>query len=368
MTRSRRHWRALATILGTILVASACSSGGGTTAAPPVNTSAPPSLASAPPSAPPSEATVTTVDKACTAATGSTLFYTGSGDPPDQAKINAVFIKQHNITPNFIQLRSADAATRVMTEAQAGRPSQFDIVTGPMNDLMPLAASGLITTQDLRAIGIEENKVREIDGRQIVRVKRKFGGLMYNTSTTTPADLPDTWAGLVDPALLGKIMVDARGTYASLLVLGMGKEKYESFITDLVSTVKPVAVEGTTGQMQKVLVGEFLTGDAGQDSDIKQQAAKGAPIDIKFLDFVTTFDVYALLLDSARNPDAAICYINWLNSPEGLKILGEAELRGNTDLPPGGLSAGASLAAADTVESLKILAEAAKFVAGLMNK
>ncbi len=234
-----------------------------------------------------------TAEDACTDAAGTTVDYYGSGDPPDQKEINAFFIAKYpNIKVNFINKRTNESVTKLITESQAGRAPEVDIVTGNMADQLPLLKFGLAASLPLKELGLSESKIRVVAGLEVVRLKRKFGGLVYNTQLTKPEDLPDTWEGLIDPALKGKFMSDPRGVYLAVLRFPMGQEKYEKYITDLVAAIEPVAVQNTTPQIQKVLTGEFLTGDAGQDSDIYQQAATGAPVDIKFLDVVTTFDIY----------------------------------------------------------------------------
>lgn len=335
-------------------------------------TASSPGSSTAPTSAPsPSQgqpsAAARTVDDACADAAGTTVDYYGSGDPPDQAAINEVFNKSYpDIAVNYINSRTNESVTKVMTEAQAGRAPEVDIVTGNMSDQLPLFEAKLVANLPLEELGLEESKVYLVEGVEVVRLKRKFGGLVYNTDTTKPEDLPDTWEGLLESDLRGKFMSDPRGVYLGALRLQKSQEEYESFINDLVEKLDPVLVQNTTPQIQKVLTGEFVTGDAGQDSDIFQQAADGAPIDIKYLNIVTTFDIFGTVLDKAADKDAAICYLNWLNSPEGLEVLAKVEFKTNSDIPVKGLPAGAVIAEAVSGEELALYAEASRYYSGAL--
>jgi ABC-type Fe3+ transport system substrate-binding protein len=232
-----------------------------------------------------------------------------------------------------------------------------------MSDQLPVFTAGLVADLPLKDLGLAPTKVYEVEGVEVVRLKRKFGGLVYNTDNTSPADLPDTWQGLLESDLRGQFMSDPRGVYLGALRLQMSQDEYESFIDQLVETLDPVLVQNTTPQIQKVLTGEFVTGDAGQDSDIFQQADTGAPITIKYLNILTTFDIFGTILDQATDKDAAICYINWLNSPEGLDILAEIEFKANDDVPAQGVPAGAVVAEAADGDDLALYAEASSYYA-----
>ena len=303
-----------------------------------------------------------TVDDVCADAAGTTVDYYGSGDPPDQAQINDAFKAEYpEIGVNFINSKTNESVTKVMTEAQAGRAPEVDIVTGNMADQLALYQAGLVADLPLKDLGLQATKVYDVEGVEAVRLKRKFGGLMYNSDTTNPADLPDTWQGLLTSDLRGKFMDDPRGVYLAGLRLAWSQDEYESFIKGLVDKLDPVLVGNTTPQIQKVLTGEFVTGDAGQNSDILQQAAEGAPIAIKYLDVVTTFDIFGTVLNAAADKDAAVCYLNWLNGPAGLKMLAEVEKKANDDAPTAGLPAGAVIAEAANTDELSVYAEAAQF-------
>ncbi len=355
----RNQMRSAVGVLALSTVLTAC--GGGAASAPPTTgATAPAASDGGQPSA-----AARTVDDVCADAAGTTVDYYGSGDPPDQAEINAAFNATYpDIKVTFINSRTNESVTKILTEDQAGRAPEVDIVTGNMSDQLPLFEAGLVADLPLKELGLEETKVYEVGGVEVVRLKRKFGGLLYNTDTTKPEDLPDTWEGLLTADLKGRFMSDPRGIYLGALRMIKEQADYESFIDGLVANTDPVLVTNTSGQIQKVLSGEFFTGDAGQDSDIFQQAAEGAPIGIKYLNVLTTFDIFGTVLAKAADPDAAICYINWVNSPDGLKALADVEFKANDDLPPEGIPAGAVIAEAVTEEELELYAEASRYYAG----
>jgi len=144
---------------------------GAASPSPTASTTNPPSSTAAPTVA------ARTVADVCNDAAGTTVDYYGSGDPPDQAAINAVFVKSYpQISVNYINSRTNESVTKVMTEAQAGRAPEVDIVTGNMSDQLPLFTAGLVADLPLTDLGLPETKVYEVEGVEVVRLKRKFGG------------------------------------------------------------------------------------------------------------------------------------------------------------------------------------------------
>jgi ABC-type Fe3+ transport system substrate-binding protein len=356
--KRNRPASAVSVLAASILVA-ACG-GGAPTASPSVAATSPAATSTVQPTT-----AARTVADVCADAAGTTVDYYGSGDPPDQAAINAKFNETYpNITVKFINSRTNESVTKVLTENQAGRAPEVDIVTGNMSDQLPLFEAKVVADLPLKELGLQATKVYEVAGVEVVRLKRKFGGLLYNTQTAKPEDLPDTWEGLLTANLKGKFMADPRGIYLGALRMVKSQAEYESFIDGLVAATDPVLVTNTSGQIQKVLSGEFFTGDAGQDSDIFQQAAEGAPIGIKYLNVLTTFDIYGTILEKATDKDAAVCYLNWVNSADGLKALADIEFKANDDTPAAGTPAGAVIAEAANEEQLQLYAEASRYYAG----
>lgn len=268
-----------------------------------------------------------TAEEACQS-TGTVTWW-GNTDPPDAEAEIAVFNKTYpDIKIDFVQ---TDDALRVLTELQVNDEVDVDIIAGNFSENAPLL--DYTVDADLEKLGIPEDAIFDVAGKQIARLHRNFGGLAYDTSRHGPGDLPDTWADLADAKYKGQYMIDPRGVYTAPLVIGFGEDEFKEWFDKLLTEAKPAKVESATPQLEKILTGEFLTGDAGRAGEVAEQQAAGAPMDIKYLDMIPTFDVYSFLIDGANNEES-LCFLHWITGPEGLATKLEIEGKTNDAQPP----------------------------------
>lgn len=307
---------------------------------------------------------------ACATANSSSagFSYTANTDPADEKAEVGLFHKTYpNIKVTYTQLETGDAVTRVLAEAQAGRSLDFNLMGGTFAEMSPLIQGGEFIKLNPTSLKVDPTLALQGPNATFIRIHRKFGGLAYNTKTTKPSDLPDTWQGLVNSKYKGKIMVNPVGTPLAPLVLPLGYDKFKAFVTSLISTDDPVFVTQSTPQLQKIASGEYVTGDGGDNSDLAQLAATGAPIALKYLNLVPAFDVYGAVLKSSDTnaTDAAECYLSWLVSKAGDAAQQKIEDKSNSTDPPGGLPAGSQLVQATTLAEANEVAAAAAEIANL---
>ncbi len=354
-TLDHRARAAVATV-ALSLVVTAC---GGTTASP----SAPAAATTAPGGSTAPSAAARTIDDVCADAAGTTVTFTSRSEVPDEVEINAKFNEKYpDITVVHVQEGPEDATARLLTEIQAGRLPEGTIVSGNLSSSAPLYEAGFVIDVDLVGLGFDENHVVEFHGVQVLRRHRAFGGLMYNTETTDPADLPNTYAELLAASdLKGKFMSDPRGVNLGQLRLVWSQEEYEKYITDLIANLDPVNVRGTSAGIAKLLTSEFVTGDQGKSDEIAQQVTTGAPIALKTLDVITAFDIFDTMVDGPST-DAALCYAFWQGSPEGVATQFDVTKKQNLDVPADA-PPGAVIAAIDSDEDVVLYGEAATFYA-----
>jgi hypothetical protein len=305
-----------------------------------------------------------TIDDVCADAKGTTLTFASRSEVPDEAKINEKFHEKYpDIGVTHVQEGPEDATARLLTEIQAGRLPVGTIVSGNLASSLPLFEAGAVADYDLLSLGFPADAVITVRGVQVVRRHRAFGGLMYNSETTKPADLPNTYAELVTATQLkGQFMSDPRGVNLGALRLVWPKEQYEKFITDLVANLDPVLVRGTSAGIAKILTNEFTTGDQGKTDEIAQQVATGAPIGLKHLDVITAFDIFDTIV-KGPSTDAAVCYAYWQGTTEGRATQFEVTKKQNLAAPAGDVPAGAVVAAIDSEEDVTLYGEASSFYA-----
>lgn len=262
------------------------------------------------------------------------LVYWNSLDNPDTVarmlpafneKYPGIDIEPFTITPN-------EAVPRIVTESAAGQPITPDIeMAGGADVIQPLVDRGLIDTSiDWVADGVPQDLVAATN---TVRTHRTAAGLAYNSDAVSADELPDTWEELVDPKWRGRVIVDPRGRPFDQLSLVWGDEKTLDFATRLKEVVQPLVIQGATPGVVSLLSGEADIATATRDAEVAQAQADGAPIAIKFLEIVPTYDQYHFVFKDAARPLSAECWVAWFASQPDL--FKELEQKVNNTTPDG---------------------------------
>jgi iron(III) transport system substrate-binding protein len=244
-------------------------------------------------------------------------------------------------------LRPDDSAQRVLVEKAAGRPITPDIIYGGIDVWASAIKQGVIDTSvDWAALSVPKDHIST--GSNMVRIFRVAAGLTYNTEKVKPEDLPTTWDEVIDPKWAGKVIVDPRGRPFDQFAQTWGEEKTLDYVRRFKATVKPIVIEGGTAGLVAVAGGQGLFTTGGRSAETEQQKAKGAPLEIKYLDLVPTFDSYHGLVQGAKHPNAAKCFMAW-DATDGAAFHLQTEVETNDDQPPG-TPAGAKVLVTNTPE------------------
>ena len=113
--------------------------------------------------------------------------------------------------------------------------------------------------------------------------------------------------------------------------MAWGEDKLIDYVTRMKSTVNPLVIKGITDGTGATASGQAKLNTNARDAETAENQAKGAPIDIKYLDFVPVDDSYNGVVKGAPHPNAAACLIGWLNSPDGLNLQYQNEYKRNDD-------------------------------------
>jgi iron(III) transport system substrate-binding protein len=302
------------------------------------------------------------IDEVCAAAANEgKLVYWNNLENPDP--IFEAFNEAYpDIEIESLQLRPDDSAQRVLAEHAAGRKVSADIIYGGQDVFGSVISEGLIdTTIDWKTLGIADDLVTDSN---MVRIYRVAAGLAFNTDKTSAEQLPNTWDELIDAKWAGQVIVDPRGRPFDQLSLIWGEEKALDYVQRLKDIVKPVVIEGGTAGLVAVAGGEALITTGGRSAEVQEQKAKGAPIEIKYLDIVPTLDAYHAVLKDAPHPNAARCWTAW-TATAGAAIHQESEIKTNETTPPN-TPAGAEISAIDTPEKATQVADMSKKVGDLL--
>ena len=226
-----------------------------------------------------------------------------------------------------------EAAQRILTEVSAGRPPTPDLAAGGLDVFKPLLDQGAIATDvDWAALGVPEEVIHEESN--IVRIHRIALGLGYNTDKLSPEELPATWEELIDEKWRGRVIVDPRGRPFDSISLaeGWGPEKTLDYVQRLKDVVQPLVIEGGTAGLVAVAGGEADITTGGRSAETLEQQAEGAPLEIHYLDVVSTIDNYNAVMANAAHPNAARCFVAWF-ATDGQEIYNEVEFKTNEELP-----------------------------------
>lgn len=246
-----------------------------------------------------------------------------------------------------LEMTPDDAAQRVLTEASSGRDISVDIIAGQADVFQEIINQDLVNTDiDWASYGVPEELIHDTN---MVRIHRIAMGLGYNTESLSAEDLPDTWEELIDEKWQGQVVVDPRGRPFDQLSLVWGEEEALDYVQRLQEVVQPLVIEGGTDGLLAVASGEAEITTGGRTAETLEQQAEGAPLDLKFLDFVPTIDNYNVVLADAPNPNAALCYAIWFSAKGGQAIYNEAEFKTN-DTVPTGAPEGAEIVTVETLE------------------
>ncbi len=353
MPARRTARAAVAAPLAAMLLLSAC---GGTE-----EEAAPEAPAEAPAEAPVEE--VAGLDEICAAgATEGSFTYWATFADENFAAINEVFAATYpGITIDFLALRSDEIVQRVVTASSAGQDIEVDLANGDLDELKAMFDRGLTDTEfDWSALGVAEDLIHSTN---MVRIYRVPLGLAYNSSTTSPDDLPNTWFELADEKYRGEFIVDPRGNPFSQLSLEWGEEETLAYVERL-KGFDPVVIKGGTAGMLEVVAGNYLITTGGRDDSRAELQADGAPIEVKYLDVIPTTDFYNVLFKDSASSNAAACFAGWLMTEEGQAIHTEVEFKANESVPPTAPE-GSVIVSIETAEDADAAAKVAEAVGAI---
>lgn len=289
--------------------------------------------------------------------------YWATFEPDNWERIFEPFSQTYpGISVDFLPLRPQETVQRILTASSAGQDIEVDLINGNLDALQPLVERELVDT----TVSWDELDVPGdlIHSTNTVRIYRVPVGLAYNTELTDPADLPDTWEGLVDGAYEQDVVVDPRGNPFSTFALELGEETTIDYVTRLRDTTNPVVIEGGTAGMLAVVGGEVMITAGGRADSNAELQAEGAPVDIKYLDLVPTTDFYHAVMVGSESSNAAQCFAGWLASPEGAAVHEEVEFKANESIPPSAPE-GAVVVSVETAEDAELVAGVGEQVADI---
>jgi iron(III) transport system substrate-binding protein len=233
---------------------------------------------------------------------------------------------------NFVRGSDSELVGRVVLEARARR-SVWDLLDTTSDIKLP--PSFLAQTDPPEAKNIVP-QARDPD-RRWYGVYANYNSPAYNVDRVKAADLPTTYEGFLDHKdWAGHVAIDETDDqWLSAIFAYYGDARARSLIENIVTTLKPVLVDGHLALARAVGSGDYWVALNNYVNLTINVKLSGAPIDYWGLDPVALFFGQIGVDAHAAHPNAALLGENFLLSKEGQTLLtrnGRIPVR--PDVPP----------------------------------
>jgi len=279
----------------------------------------------------PTEASQIDVDKA--KAEGKVVFYT-SLDTQIVDAINAGFKQKYGIDVQYFRGGSSDVTSKVLAEADAGRPQVDMVDASDLAALLLMKERSLLKPFKSTAMDAVAKELRDPDGAWITdRLTQAV--IQYNTKEfgATPSA---TWADLGKAGMNGRLVYfsSANGDGAPRIYT-LAKHLGWDVVKAMAAT-KPLRVQTPQVITQVLERGERGAGFLQNDNIAWRSKLQGKPTDYVFPAEGVPTEIGACgLLKSSARPHAAALYYEWWMGAEGQAILVKGgKYSSRTDVAP----------------------------------
>ena len=230
-----------------------------------------------------------------------------------------------------VTIRSADNYRQYFLEIKAGITKDWDVLRVDTDDYSEwLSHIWKIDLMGMAEHGVFAVPPKMIDPRSrgIIAVLSSFQVTAYNKNLIPANQVPKTWEDMLKPEFKGKkFAVDIRSQELAALVPVWGLEKVLDFARKIAAQ-QPIWVRGGTREIVSVASGEIPLFLGPNYSSVKGAQRKDP---LNALQFVMLEPIPArirsehAILAGAKNPHAALLWLEWITSPEAQKLVDEHE-------------------------------------------
>ena len=253
-------------------------------------------------------------------------------EPPNiKASVKAFMQKYPFINLYVEEITGTDSARRNIMEIKSGAAKDWDILhlsTDFYSEYIPYLWK--IDILGMAKQGILQIPPPMIDPkyRNIIAFYTRFQVTAYNKNLVPPQQLPKLWEDMLKPEFKGrKFAADIRPTEIAALVPAWGLEKTVDFARKIAAQ-QPLWVRGGSRTITSIIAGEvpmmigpnFHTTKRAQAKDVtgvlQYVALEPVPVRLAMEEAIQA---------GAKNPHAALLWLEWSVSPEAQKIADEHE-------------------------------------------
>lgn len=279
----------------------------------------------------PEEAAKIDVEKA--KAEGKVVLYT-SLDTQIVDAVNQPFTQKYGIAVQYFRGGSSDVTSKVLAEADAGRPQADMVDASDLAALLVMKERALLKPFKSKAAEAVAGSLRDPDGTWIT--DRLTQAVIQYNSKELGAAPPKTWADLGKAAMNGRLVYfsSANGDGAPrifTLAIHLGWA-----LVKAMAATKPLRVQTPQLITQVLERGERLAGFLQNDNIAWRSKLQGKPTDYVFPAEGVPTEIGACgLIRSSLRPHAAALYHEWWMGPEGQALLVKGgKYSSRTDVAP----------------------------------
>ncbi len=227
-----------------------------------------------------------------------------------------------------------EATERLLMELKAGRDTGTDyqhISGDSFLDFLPFMKKFDLLGMGEQGVLNFSPKFANPANRNIIAASSVVGVVAYNKNLISADKVPDTWEGFLKPEFKGKkFLADIRPTVVAALVPAWGLEKTLDFARKIAAQ-QPIWIRGGTRMLTSIGAGEYALFIGPNLNSLLRIQAKdpSGSMAYKLVEPVPVRIAECLgILNNAKNPYAALLYLEFVTGPKGQKILDQYEPKG----------------------------------------
>ncbi len=251
-------------------------------------------------------------------------------DAPTIKALREGFRKKYPFINTHFEEVTNEASQRFLFELKAGRGSHWDIthVTTELQHEYPPHLENI----DLRAMAEQgalqiHPKMVNPESRNIISLSTTVDSFAFNKRLLPPELVPKSWEDFLKPEHSGrKFLADIRPNSIAGLVPALGLEWVEAYARKLAAQ-QPVWVRGHTRYINAMAIGEYRLFFGVYYHGVMRQKKRAAhDLEVGILEPVPVrlTEIHSIIR-GARQPYAAMLFLEYVAGAEGQKILWEIE-------------------------------------------
>jgi iron(III) transport system substrate-binding protein len=251
------------------------------------------------------------------------------------AELLDTFRKESGLRIEYVRVPTSKLYDRVIAEFSAGKlEADFADLTDHtlIKDWM---SRGILAAHKVPSFDRIAPELKDKDGHWYSTV-RAIQTIAVNTELVKEADYPRSWADTFDPKWKGKFgmqSIDAGGS--ALTLFAFLRMKVDPKAWEKIASLEPRTYATISPAINDLVRGRIPAAYATA-STLSDQILNGAPIKILLpAEGMAAFGAMGNVTSSAKHPNAAKVYVNYLTSKRGSTLIAQAGSYGiHPDSPP----------------------------------